>query len=64
MEDLADSVEQYDESSSESIDDDWFKKQPPNDWQYDNININMRNFNIFSVQGNFPLDNQGRIINR
>lgn len=30
----------------------------------ENININRRNFNIFSVLGNFLLDSYGRIINR
>jgi len=30
----------------------------------DNIFVNQRNFNIFEVLGNFPLDSFGRIIDR
>ena len=30
----------------------------------DNICVNQRNFNIFEVLGNFPLDSFGRIIDR
>lgn len=30
----------------------------------DNIFLNQRNFNLFEVLGNFPLDNKGRIIDR
>lgn len=68
MEDLIeDSAEDYMKGDSgSSLGDDWFKEieDQHNGWKDDNIDLNRRNFNIFSVLGNFPLDHMGRIINR
>lgn len=53
--------------SGSTLGDDWYRgenKDEGNGWQKDNIYVNQRNFNIFSVLGNFPLDDHGRIINR
>ena len=54
-----------DEDSISTIGDDMYKNEAKdNAWEKDNAAVNQRNFNVFCCLGNFPLDKEGRIINR
>jgi hypothetical protein len=69
VEELVDSDDKKDGVSSDeslsTIGDDLYQNEAkPHDWQKDNSNLHQRNFNVFAVLGNFPLDSHGRIINR
>lgn len=70
VEDLVDSEEDYlklDSNESTIVEELINKFEDKNnlyELQKENINLNQRNFNIFSVMGNFLLDSYGRIINR